>query len=64
MKLGVLGTGGIVNSVKAAWHQTEGLECYAIASRSPERAQEAAEKYGFEKAYGSYHFYAQKKHRP
>lgn len=31
-----------------------GLELYAVASRTLERAQEFAKKWGFEKAYGSY----------
>ena len=54
MKLGVIGAGAIVNSVAPAWHGLQEIECYAIASRSLERAQQYAEKYGFQKAYGSY----------
>ncbi len=54
MKIGVLGTGAIVKMVKAAWHGLDNVECYAIASRNLERAEEAAVEYGFEKAYGSY----------
>ncbi len=54
MKIGVLGTGGIVKAVKDAWHKLENVECYAIASRTLERAKEAAKEYRFEKAYGSY----------
>lgn len=54
MKIGVLGTGGIVKSVTKTLKQMKGVECYAIASRTMERAGEAAKEYGYEKAYGSY----------
>lgn len=54
MKIGVLGTGGIVGGVTPTLARMEGAECYAIASRTLERAQEAAKEYGYEKAYGSY----------
>ena len=54
MKIGVLGTGGIVRSVTKTLKKMQGVECYAIASRTAERAKEAAEELGYEKAYGSY----------
>ena len=54
MKIGVLGTGGIVKSVTPTLKQMENMECYAIASRTMEKAKEAAEQYGYSKAYGSY----------
>lgn len=54
MKIGVLGTGGIVGMVVPTLKRMANVECYAIASRTAERAQEAAEEYGFEKAYGTY----------
>lgn len=54
MKIGVLGTGGIVKSVTPTLKSMENMECYAIASRTLERAQQAAKEYGYEKAYGSY----------
>lgn len=54
MKIGVLGTGGIVKSVTPTLKQIENMECYAIASRTMEKAKEAAEQYGYSKAYGSY----------
>lgn len=54
MKIGILGTGGIVKAVAPTLHKMEHAECYAIASRTIERAQQAAEQYGFAKAYGSY----------
>ncbi len=54
MKIGVLGTGGIVKGVTPTLERMKGVTCYAIASRTLERAQEAAKEYGYEKAYGSY----------
>lgn len=54
MKIGVLGTGGIVQTVTKTLKKMEGVECYAIASRTMERASEAAEIMGYERAYGSY----------
>jgi len=54
MKIGVLGTGKIVDSVTKTLQKLEATECYAIASRTMERANEAAKEYGYEKAYGSY----------
>ena len=54
MKIGVLGTGLIVRCIVPTFQQLECVECYAIASRTEERAKEAAEEFGFAKAYGSY----------
>ncbi len=54
MKIGVLGTGGIAKSVTPTLARLEKAECYAIASRTLERAKQAAEEYGYSKAYGSY----------
>lgn len=54
MKIGVLGTGGIVRMVVPTLKCMANVECYAIASRTAERAKEAAEEYGFEKWYGTY----------
>lgn len=54
MKIGVLGTGKIAKMVTDTLHQMEGAECYAIASRTQERARQAAEEYGFMKACASY----------
>lgn len=54
MKIGVLGTGLIVRCIAPTFQQLENVECYAIASRTKERAEEAAEEFGFAKAYGSY----------
>lgn len=54
MKLGILGCGHIVDVVAPALMQLEALERYATASRSLEKARDCAQKYGFQKAYGSY----------
>ena len=54
MKIGVLGAGKISHSTVPAMIALEEIECYAVASRSLEKAQEFADKYGFQKAYGSY----------
>ena len=54
MNVGIIGAGRIVNIVVQALMALPQTNCYAIASRDLSRAQEYAEKYGFEKAYGSY----------
>lgn len=54
MKIGVLGTGFIVRCIAPTFARLENVECYAIASRTEERAKEAAKEFGFKKAYGSY----------
>src|SRR5699024_7210241 len=53
MKLAILGAGNIANMMAEAARGTEGVTLYAVASRSLERARAFAEKWGFEKAYGS-----------
>lgn len=54
MKFGILATGNIANSMAEAVRNLEEVECYAAASRSCDRAKDFADKWGFEKAYGSY----------
>lgn len=54
MKIGVLGTGGIVRTVTQTLQKMDNIDCYAIASRTVERAKQAAKEYGYKKAYGSY----------
>lgn len=54
MKFSILAPGGIANCLAAAVSEIEGVEKYAVGSRSLERAEAFAEKWGFEKAYGSY----------
>lgn len=54
MKVGFLGTGKIAEKLAETFAQVEGAECYAVASRSLEKAEAFAKNHGFEKAYGSY----------
>lgn len=54
IKFGILATGNIANSMARAVQDLEDIECYATASRSYEKAKDFADKWGFEKAYGSY----------
>ena len=54
MNIGIIGAGKIVNKVVQALLALPETHCYAIASRDYGRACDYAEKYGFEKAYGSY----------
>ena len=54
MKIGILGAGSIADVVTATLVQMEELECYAVASRSLEKAEAFAKKFGISQAYGSY----------
>ena len=54
MNIGIIGAGRIVNTVVHALNALPQINCYAIASRDLARAQDYAQKHGFEKAYGSY----------
>ena len=54
MKIGIIGAGNIAEVVAPTLAAMEGMECYAVASRSLDKAQKFAETFGFEKAYGSY----------
>lgn len=54
MKIGILGAGNISRSTVPAMIALEEIECYAVASRSLEKAEAFAREFGFQKAYGSY----------
>ncbi len=54
MKIAILGAGGIANAMAETIRGVKEAEAYAVASRSLEKAQAFADKWGFEKAYGSY----------
>ena len=54
MKIGIIGAGHIADVVTPTLVAMEAMGCYAVSSRSLEKAEVFAEKYGFEKAYGSY----------
>lgn len=54
MKIGILGAGYIADVVAPTLVQHRDTECYAVASRTLEKAEAFAQKHGFSKAYGSY----------
>lgn len=55
VKWGVLGTAGIAEGCTIPGMMEAGnCELYAIAGRNPEKVQAFQDKFGFEKAYGSY----------
>lgn len=54
IRVGVMGPGRIVRRVMKDFHKGQGYELAAIASRSIERAEAAAEEYGAKLAFGSY----------
>ncbi len=54
MKVGILGAGGIAAVMAETISGLKDVESYAIAARDGERAKAFAQKWGFEKAYGSY----------
>lgn len=54
IRWGIIGTGKIAHTFAEALAGTEDAELYAIASRTQEKAQVFADKFGFAKAYGSY----------
>ena len=54
MKIGVLGTGWIVHPITKTLKGMSNMECYAIASRTKERGEQAAKEFGYEVGYGSY----------
>lgn len=54
MKVAIIGAGGIAAKMARTLIPLEGVESYAIASRNREKAQAFADKWSFQKAYGSY----------
>ncbi len=53
-KVGILGTGWIAEKMAVTLSPLEGYECYAVASRTKEKAEAFAQQFGIEHAYGSY----------
>lgn len=53
-KIGIIGAGGIAGVMASTLARMDEAERYAIASRDLAKAERFAQKYGFEKAYGSY----------
>jgi len=54
LRVGVIGTGWIAEKAAITLNAQEGLTCYAVGSRTKEKAQEFARKWSVAKAYGSY----------
>ena len=54
MRIGIIGAGHIAEVVAPTLAAMEGIECCAVSSRSLEKAEAFARRFGFEKAYGSY----------
>ena len=54
VKMGFIGAGTIAVTMANTIKEMDCVEAYAVSSRDLKRAQDFAEKYGFEKAYGSY----------
>ena len=53
-KVGIVGAGWIAEKAAITLSGLPGFSCYAIASRSQEKADAFARRWGVEKAYGSY----------
>ena len=54
MKVGILGAGSIAHKMAATISLMEGIEVYAVASRSLKKAEEFAKQYQIPKAYADY----------
>lgn len=54
VKMGFIGAGTIAVTMANTIKEMDCVETYAVSARDLKRAQDFAEKYGFEKAYGSY----------
>ena len=54
LRVGIIGAGWIAEKAAITLKNLEGASCYAIASRSLEKAQAFAEKWQVSCAYGSY----------
>jgi len=53
-KMAIMGAGNIARKMAETINNIDVVECYAVASRNKEKAEEFAKKFGFLKAYGSY----------
>jgi len=54
MKLGMIGVGHIGDLTAPTLAAIPQIQCYGVASRTLEKAEAFARKYGFQKAFGSY----------
>lgn len=54
-RIGIIGTGWIAAKMAETLQSApQGCQCYAVSSRTLEKAQQFAQQWGVEKAYGSY----------
>ena len=54
MKMGIMGAGNIAEVMAGTIQRMPRVTSWAVGSRTLEKAQSFAEKYGFQRAYGSY----------
>lgn len=54
INIGIMGTGSIACTMAETLDKMRNVKCYAVASRTQEKAEAFARGYGFKKAYGSY----------
>ena len=54
MNIGFIGAGRIANTLASTMQRMEDVNLYAVAARDLGRARAFGEKYGFDRAYGSY----------
>ena len=53
-RIGILGAGHIAEKMARTVADMDGVQIYAVASRSLEKASEFADRFGIGMAYGSY----------
>ncbi len=54
LKVGIMGTGVIAGVMAQTLKDMRGVVCYAVGSRTADKAEKFAQTYGIKKAYGSY----------
>lgn len=54
LNVAIMGTGNIACTMAETLGKMRNVKCYAVASRTKEKAEVFAGEYGFKKAYGSY----------
>jgi len=54
INVGIMGTGSIACTMAQTLEKMKNVRCYAVASRTKEKAEAFSVGYGFKKAYGSY----------